>query len=114
MPVIGKLLEAVVGIVPQKTVNPDEAVAIGCAIQCGILDGENDGLLGGMQAVLSPMQAAVMRALAKKRGMDAMEEDDDWESDLMGEKELVMMGGGSLGGISGLVVEQFDDEDDFY
>ena len=32
----------------------------------------------------------------------------------MGEKELVMMGGGSLGGISGLVVEQFDDEDDFY
>ena len=112
MPVIGKLLEAVVGIVPQKTVNPDEAVAIGCAIQCGILDGENDGLLGGMQAVLSPMQAAIMRALAKKRGMDTIEEDDDWESDLIGEKELMMMGGGSVGGISGLVVEQFDDEDD--
>ena len=116
MPVIGKLLEAVVGIVPQRTVNPDEAVAIGCAIQCGILDGDNDGLLGGMQAVLNPMQAAVMRALAKKRGMDTMDEEDDeeWESDLFGEKELMMMGGGSLGGISGLVVEQFDDEDDFY
>ena len=116
MPVIGKLLEAVVGIVPQRTVNPDEAVAIGCAIQCGILDGDNDGLLGGMQAVLSPMQAAVMRALAKKRGMDDIdgEDDEEWESDLFGEKELMMMGGGSLGGISGLVVEQFDDEDDFY
>jgi hypothetical protein len=100
MPVIGKLLEAVVGIVPQRTVNPDEAVAIGCAIQCGILDGDNDGLLGGMQAVLSPMQAA--------------DDDEEWESDLFGEKELMMMGGGSFGGISGMIVEQFDDEDEFY
>jgi cell division ATPase FtsA len=118
MPVIGKLLEAVVGIVPQRTVNPDEAVAIGCAIQCGILDGENEGLLGGMQAVLNPMQAAVMRALAKKRGMEMMNEvdevDKEWEAEALRTKELMMMGGGSLGGISGLIVDQFDDEDDFY
>ncbi|KAL3802674.1 hypothetical protein HJC23_011998 [Cyclotella cryptica] len=118
MPVIGKLLEAVVGIVPQRTVNPDEAVAIGCAIQCGILDGENEGLLGGMQAVLSPMQAAVMRALAKKRGMEMMsdmdEDEEEWEAEEVRTKELMMMGGGSLGGISGLIVDQFDDEDDFY
>jgi len=65
MPVIAKLLEAVVGMVPQRTVHPDEAVALGCAVQVGILDGENEGLLSGMQAVLSPMQAAVMRALGE-------------------------------------------------
>jgi molecular chaperone DnaK (HSP70) len=112
MPVVAKLLEAVVGIVPQRTVNPDEAVAIGCAIQCGILDGDNDGLLGGMQAVLSPMQAAVMRALAKKRGMDEIDEDDEeWDSEFFGvEQEFMMMGGGRLGGISGLAGGQIDDE----
>jgi len=101
MPVIGKLLEAVVGMVPQRTVNPDEAVALGCAVQVGILDGDNEGLLGGMQAVLSPMQAAVMRALAKKRGLDMMGEGD--------EEKGLMMGGGSIGRISGFVIEEDDD-----
>jgi molecular chaperone DnaK (HSP70) len=115
MPVIGKLLEAVVGMVPQRTVHPDEAVALGCAVQVGILDGENEGLLGGMQAVLSPMQAAVMRALAKKRGMEMIERDDDDDDEEWGGGEMAMvMGGGSMGGISGLVVDSFDDEDDFY
>mmetsp|Transcript_2206 Transcript_2206/g.3222 ORF Transcript_2206/g.3222 Transcript_2206/m.3222 type:complete len:641 (-) Transcript_2206:101-2023(-) len=76
MPVIGRLLAALTGIVPQKTVNPDEAVALGCAVQVGILDG--DELMGGLK-VLSPMQAAVMRALAKKRNMEFNDEygDDD-------------------------------------
>lgn len=111
MPVIAKLLEAVVGMVPQKTVHPDEAVALGCAVQAGILDGDNKGLLGGMQAVLSPMQAAVMRALAKKRGMEVNE---GGELSMMGDggdnEEMMMMGG-----ISGMmVVDGFDDEDDFY
>ncbi|KAL7534912.1 hypothetical protein ACHAWF_004996 [Thalassiosira exigua] len=105
MPVVGKLLEAVAGIVPQRTVHPDEAVALGCAVQAGILDGENAGLAGGTQAVLSPMQAAVMRALAKKRGMDLMAQGGDDE-----EMEVAMMGG-----VSGMmVVDEFDDEDDFY
>lgn len=67
MPAIGRMLAAVTGIVPQKTVNPDEAVALGCAVQVGILDG--DEALGGLQ-VLTPMQAALMRGLAKKRGLD--------------------------------------------
>ena len=66
MPAIGRLLAAVTGVVPQKTVNPDEAVALGCAIQVGILDG--DAGLGGLQ-VLSPMQAAVLRAMAQKKNM---------------------------------------------
>ena len=98
MPVIGKLLEAVVGQTPQRTVNPDEAVALGCAVQAGILDGEDQG-----QTVLSPMAAAVMRALAKKRGMmvPSSSGDDD--------------GGMKMGsGISGMIVDEFDDEDDFY
>jgi molecular chaperone DnaK (HSP70) len=64
MPAIGRMLTALTGVTPQKTVNPDEAVALGAAIQVGILDG--DDRLGGMQ-VLNPMQAAVLRAFAKKR-----------------------------------------------
>ena len=99
MPVIGKLLEAVVGQTPQRTVNPDEAVALGCAVQAGILDGEDQG-----QTVLSPMAAAVMRALAKKRGMMVPSASGD-DGGMMME-----MGGG----ISGMIVDEFDDEDDFY
>eukprot|EP00551_Chaetoceros_affinis_P009408 CAMPEP_0203666700 /NCGR_PEP_ID=MMETSP0090-20130426/3698_1 /ASSEMBLY_ACC=CAM_ASM_001088 /TAXON_ID=426623 /ORGANISM="Chaetoceros affinis, Strain CCMP159" /LENGTH=316 /DNA_ID=CAMNT_0050530669 /DNA_START=395 /DNA_END=1344 /DNA_ORIENTATION=- len=75
MPAIGRLLASVTGVVlPQKTVNPDEAVALGCAVQVGILDGINTEL-----QVLSPIaiEAAMMRALAKKRGMDV--EEDEFE-----------------------------------
>ena len=74
-----------------------------------MLDGENDSLMGGTQAVLSPMQAAVMRALARKRGMDdaALME---MESDVDEAERMMTMGGG----ITGMVVGQFDDEDDFY
>jgi hypothetical protein len=124
MPVISKLLEAVVGIVPQRTVNPDEAVALGCAVQVGILDGENDKL-----AVLSPMQAAVMRALAIKeqrrtandnqlavptsgrrgrRRNDELSPETALEQDMdESMKEMITMGGM-------IVVDDFDDEDDFY
>jgi hypothetical protein len=73
MPAIGRLLAAVTGVVPQKTVNPDECVALGCAVQVGILDGINTEL-----QVLSPIEAAMMRALAKKRGVNVdFDEDDD-------------------------------------
>ena len=129
MPVISKLLEAVVGMVPQRTVNPDEAVALGCAVQVGILDGENDKL-----SVLSPMQAAVMRALAIKeqrriknndnslavptsggrrvvgRGNDELSMKTALEEQGMDEsmKEMITTMGGMI------VVDEFDDEDDFY
>jgi len=102
MPVIGKLLEAVTGMVPKRTVHPEEAVALGCAVQVGILDGDNEGLLGGSSAVLSPMQAAVMRALAQKRGMEVNERGELTEDG----KGVVM------GGISG-IVDEFNDGDDF-
>jgi molecular chaperone DnaK (HSP70) len=61
MPAIGKMIQALTGVVPQRTVNPDEAVALGCAIQVGLLDGNED--LGRL-TVLTPMQAAILRALA--------------------------------------------------
>ena len=72
MPAIGRLLAATTGVVPQKTVNPDECVALGCAVQVGILDGINTEL-----QVLSPIEAAMMRALAKKRGVQLDEDKDD-------------------------------------
>ncbi len=75
IPAIGRLLAAMTGVVPQRTVNPDECVALGCAVQVGILDGINTEL-----QVLSPIEAAMMRALAKKRGMNTNigdEEDDE-------------------------------------
>ena len=75
MPAIGRLLAATIGVVPQKTVNPDECVALGCAVQVGILDGINTDL-----QVLSPIEAAMMRALAKKRGLD-VDDDDSGDAD---------------------------------
>mmetsp|Transcript_14414 Transcript_14414/g.17520 ORF Transcript_14414/g.17520 Transcript_14414/m.17520 type:complete len:687 (+) Transcript_14414:112-2172(+) len=83
MPAIGRLLAAVTGVVPQKTVNPDEAVALGCAVQVGILDGINTEL-----QVLTPIEAAMMRALAKKRGVRTIEEDDFDDIDQFTEEEL--------------------------
>ena len=73
MPGIGRLLAALTGVVPQKTVNPDEAVALGCAVHAGVLDGKE-----GMGTVLNPMQAAILRHLAKEQGF---EEDDDLDDE---------------------------------
>ena len=70
MPAIGRFLAAVTRVVPQRTVNPDEAVALGCAVQVGMLVGLHTDL-----KVLSPIEAAMLRALAKKRGLDVEKED---------------------------------------
>jgi Hsp70 protein len=72
MPAIGRILTAITGVVPQRTVNPDEAVALGCAIQVGILDG-----IEGMGTVLTPMQSAILRAVASERGFGEDNVDDD-------------------------------------
>ena len=72
MPAVGRLIGALTGVTPQKTVNPDEAVALGCAANVGILDG-----VDGMGKVLSPMQAALLRAMAEQQGMF----DEDFEDD---------------------------------
>lgn len=76
MPAIGRLLAALTGVIPQRTVNPDEAVATGCAVHVGVLDGNKD--LGGL-TVLTPMQAAIMRAVAEKNGL--FETDYDFDDD---------------------------------
>ena len=82
MPCIGRLLTVVTGIVPQKTVNPDEAVALGCAVQVGIYDGQPN-----MGTVLTPMQAAILRATTTSptkltTGMlDDTNSDDDNDDD---------------------------------
>ncbi|MCS7298266.1 MAG: molecular chaperone DnaK [Bacteroidia bacterium] len=45
MPRIQKLVEEFFGKVPNKSVNPDEAVALGAAVQAGVLAGEVQGIL---------------------------------------------------------------------
>ena len=75
MPAIGRLIEAVTGIVPQRTVNPDEAVALGCAVHVGVLDG-----LEGMGTVLNPMQAAILKAVAlQQKGLSNSDSDEEFD-----------------------------------
>jgi molecular chaperone DnaK (HSP70) len=69
MPGVGRLLSALTGVVAVKTVNPDEAVALGCAVQVGVLDGMEE-----MGTVLNPLQAAILRAMAEKEG--TLDDDD--------------------------------------
>ena len=78
-PAIGRLLEALTGVTPQRTVDPDEAVALGCAVHAAILDGQED-----MGTILNPMQAAILKAMAKQqrsRERTAVEQDDDYDID---------------------------------
>lgn len=58
MPSIQRLVEAVTGIKPRTTVNPDEAVALGAGIHAGVLDGTIEDM-----DMMTPMQAAIMRGL---------------------------------------------------
>lgn len=72
MPAIGRLIAALTGVVPQRTVNPDEAVALGCAVHVGVLDG-----MEGMGTVLNPMQAAILKAVAQQQGVKSDDFVDD-------------------------------------
>ena len=84
MPAIHRLLAAVTGVAPQKTVDPDEAVALGCAVHVGVLDGRE-----GSGTVLSPMQAAILRAVVEKQQKegDGMFVDDFDDDDEFGDAE---------------------------
>jgi molecular chaperone DnaK (HSP70) len=76
MPAIGRLLTALTGCPPAKSVDPDEAVALGCAVHVGVLDGKEE-----MGTVLNPMQAALLRAVIEKErregGLDDMFDDEN-------------------------------------
>ena len=77
MPTIGRIISSLTGVTPQRTVDPDEAVALGCAVQVGVLDGKEE-----MGVVLNPMKAALLRAAIEKerregRMVDEVEEDDE-------------------------------------
>ncbi|KAL7574874.1 hypothetical protein ACA910_010708 [Epithemia clementina (nom. ined.)] len=72
MPAVGRLVSALTGTIPQKTINPDEAVALGCAVHVGTLDGAED-----MGTVLNPMQAAILKAVAIQQGIGTVDFDDD-------------------------------------
>ena len=84
MPAIHRLLAAVTGVAPQKTVDPDEAVALGCAVHVGVLDGRE-----GSGTVLNPMQAAILRAVVEKQQKegDGMFVDDFDDDDEFGDAE---------------------------
>ena len=80
MPTIGRIRSSLTGVVPQRTVDPDEAVALGCAVHVGVLDGNDE-----MGVVLSPMQAALLRAVVEKERREGQldgffEEDEDFSS----------------------------------
>merc|ERR1712226_8983 len=62
MPGIKNFIENVMGVAPRDTVNPDEAVAQGAAIQAGILDGQISNLF-----IMDVWQASLMRAFAKQQ-----------------------------------------------
>jgi len=61
MPTIGRIISSLTGVTPQRTVDPDEAVALGCAVHAGVLDGKEE-----MGVVLNPMKAALLRAAIEK------------------------------------------------
>ena len=61
MPTIGRIISSLTGVVPQRTVDPDEAVALGCAVHVGVLDGDEEA-----GVVLNPMKAALLRAVIDK------------------------------------------------
>ena len=86
MPTIGRLLTQLTGVVPQRTVNPDEAVALGCAVHAGILDGSDDGT-GEM--LLNPMKAAILRAVAQREGFGNNDELDDEMGDAVQEEIII-------------------------
>mmetsp|Transcript_35274 Transcript_35274/g.44957 ORF Transcript_35274/g.44957 Transcript_35274/m.44957 type:complete len:743 (-) Transcript_35274:35-2263(-) len=74
MPCILKLVETVTGLKPRITVNPDEAVALGAAIQAGIIDGDIQGL-----EVMSSWQAAWLRSMALSSDLQDFEEEEHTE-----------------------------------
>jgi len=76
MPTIGRIISSLTGVTPQRTIDPDEGVALGCAVHVGVLDGKEE-----MGVVLSPMKAALLRAAIEKEqreGRSIEEENEEF------------------------------------
>lgn len=73
MPAVQRLVKEIFGIEPNKSINPDESVSIGAAVQAGILTGENTDILlldvtpldigietmGGVNTILIPRNTTI-------------------------------------------------------
>ena len=58
IPAVQKLVEKLLGKTPNQSVNPDEVVAVGAAVQAGVLGGEvKDILFTKLIGVFCPMLA---------------------------------------------------------
>ncbi len=60
MPAVLRIVKQLTGLPPRRTVDPDEAVALGAAVMAGVLDGTVEDL-----RVVSPWQAALTKTLAE-------------------------------------------------
>lgn len=78
MPSVVRAVRAITGIEPRKTIDPEEAVALGAAVQAGVMDGDLEGL-----EILSPLQAALLRGFARKK----LKEKQGTYKPLMGDPE---------------------------
>ncbi|CAN0029267.1 unnamed protein product, partial [Hapterophycus canaliculatus] len=55
-----RLVGGITGVKPKRTVDPDQAVALGAAAFAGILEGEVEG-----QEVMTSWQASIYRMMAR-------------------------------------------------
>ncbi|CAM9960422.1 unnamed protein product [Pylaiella littoralis] len=60
MPCVQRLVGGITGVKPKRTVDPDQAVALGAAAFAGILEGEVEG-----QEVMTSWQASIYRMMAR-------------------------------------------------
>ncbi|CAN0072266.1 unnamed protein product [Scytosiphon promiscuus] len=60
MPSVQRLVGGITGVKPKRTVDPDQAVALGAAAFAGILEGEVEG-----QEVMTSWQASIYRMMAR-------------------------------------------------
>lgn len=73
MPAMRRFVHNMTGLEPATFVQPDEAVALGAAVQAGILEGQVSDIM-----VLDVWQANLMRAFARQR----LQQDEELDAGL--------------------------------
>ena len=64
-PSVRAFVEASMGVSPRSTVNPDEAVALGCAVHAAYLSAGDDEVEDDAVVAVEHWQGALLRALAR-------------------------------------------------